>query len=88
MKNKLVQIGEHDGWKLYINSDGFVEAYKKTGKRIVNKEDIGTDSKRLVTNQTTVEGFIKYLNGLKPKRAIKDIPLKPSQLPQLFTDAT
>lgn len=53
---------------------------------MVGKENVGTDMKRIISNQRTLEGFGKYIKGLSGKNKIKDIPLKPNNLPSLFKD--
>lgn len=91
MKNNLELVGEWDGWKVHKNADGFYEAYKKSGKGVVikvkaNEEiNLGTDCKRVVTNAKNMSDFISYMNGLKKKK-VKDIQLKPHQLPSLFSN--
>lgn len=73
-----------DGWRLFKNADGFIEGFKGIGKKIVNGVVTYKDHKHIVSNQTTIEGFKKYLSGLRPKKRVKDIELKPHQLPSLF----
>ncbi len=77
-------MGETAGYRVYKNLDGFMEGYRTIGKNVNN--DKGTDIKRVVTNQTTMEGFALYINGMKSHRSYKDVPLKPHQLPSLFND--
>lgn len=80
----MEHIGDYDGYQVYRNSEGFLEGYKKTGKKImhVNGNDInlGTDCKRIVTNAKTMQGYIDFYLGqkLKPKK------VEPAPLPKLF----
>ena len=60
-----------DGWRLFKNADGFIEGFKGIGKKIVNDVVTYKDRKRIVSNQITIEGFKKYLSGLRPKKARK-----------------
>lgn len=85
-KQTFEHVGDYDGYQVYKNKDGFLEGFKKTGKMIISQgENKGTDCKRVVSNQKTMSGFIEYINGFKKKKPkIKDIPLKPSDLPSLF----
>jgi hypothetical protein len=92
MKNhELNFVGIEEGYHVYENSEGFMEGYKKTGKNIIVKKDeeynLGTDCKRIVTNQKTIEGFGRFVRGLKGGKKIKDRRLDASKLPQLpFND--
>lgn len=76
-------VGFYDDFHVYRNSDGFLEGFKKVGK---NMSTGYKDCKRVVSNQVTPEGFLSYVKGLKPRKKVKDIELKPSQLPSLFSD--
>lgn len=80
MKKNLEHIGEYDGYQVYRNSDGFLEGYKKIGKRIENGQDVGKDLRRLVTRAKTMQGFINHALGMKLK------PAKPKkvEMPKLF----
>ena len=74
MNKYLEFIGIEEDYHVYKNTDGFMEGYKKIGKKEVDRK---------VTNQTTLEGFAKYIRGLKKRTPIKDKPLKPHQLPNI-----
>lgn len=74
-----VQIGAAN-WEIYKNNDGMIEGYKSSGTKMVNGEDVKQDLKRIVSNATTVQGFIDYVNGFK-KSAIKVKPAPPPELP-------
>lgn len=81
MKN-LELVGNELGYNIFRNGDGFLEGYRKKGKGA--SDDLTKDCERIATNQTTVEGFCKYIRGLRSKNVTR---LKPSQLPQIpFTD--
>lgn len=54
-------VGEIDGWKLYKNSDGFIEAYKTIGPKSSELSYPHADSLRMVTNMKDVETFIVAL---------------------------
>ena len=83
MKN-LTLVGNYDGWQVYENRDGFLEGYKKVGKNKYSADsDEGADVKRVVTNQTTMAGFEKYVRGLKTKTTIKDKKLPAGKLPNI-----
>jgi intein/homing endonuclease len=77
-------LGEWNGWQVYKNSDGFLEGYKSTGRKVKATEDhiVFTDSKRIVTNTKDMAGFIAFVNGTK-KKEIK-IQVKP--MPKLFDE--
>lgn len=79
-------VGTELGYQVFRNSDGFLEGYKKTiGRNIgldANNNPIPSDCKRVVTNQTTMKGFVDYVNGLKKKKS----SIKPETPPSLFND--
>lgn len=64
--------GIEEGYRVYKNADGFMEGYKSTGG---GKKDGPTDIKRIISNQTTLGGFGKYVRGLRSKRKPKEAPL-------------
>lgn len=70
-------LGEFSGYILYRNSDGFIEGYKKKGKRMVGEENLGTKLAHVVTDCKTVEEFEKIVNRAKLKP-------KPPQQPTLL----
>jgi hypothetical protein len=78
----MTHIGDALGYQVYKNDQGFLEGYKKIGKKWVNGAELGTDCKRIVTNQKTMDGFMKYVQGLRSRLTPK--PLKASELPSLF----
>lgn len=80
-KQNMDFVGNEEGYNVFKNKDGFMEGYKKTGKQDRNGQ--GTYVKRVVSNQTTIEGFGKYIRGLRNRTPVKDKPLKPSELPNL-----
>lgn len=86
-KSGMDYEGIEEGYHVYKNSAGFMEGFKKIGKNKYGNSNQGSDIKRVVSNQTTLAGFGKYVRGLHKKVKTKDIPLKTSQLPPLpFTD--
>lgn len=68
------------GYNLYKNSDGFIEGFKSTGKKIVNGAELATGMGHVVTNCTTVAEFEQLIAGnktsIKPK-----FPEPPSLFP-------
>lgn len=83
----LEYLGKYDQWSLYRNDDGFVEGIKSYGKKtVLADKTYYANSSRVISNQTTPDGFLKYIKGLSPSKRVKEIELKPSKLPSLFTD--
>jgi hypothetical protein len=75
-------LGESNGYMVYMNNDGFAEGYKKIGR------GHGSNCNHIITNQKTIEGFSRYVRGLREKIPLKERPIKISQFPQLpFNDA-
>lgn len=66
--NGMPYVGDVCGYSVYKNASGFLEGYIGVGrnKYHVDPNQHG-DVKRVVTNQTTLEGFAAYVSGLKPK---------------------
>lgn len=86
--DNLIFEGIEEGYRVYRNSEGLMEGYKKTGKnKYADNDAQGSDVKRVVTNQKTLEGFAKYVRGLRGSTNVKDKRLKPSQLPNLPFDS-
>jgi len=88
MKNKNLElVGNEEGYQVFKNYDGFLEGYKRVGNvKLGPGQDTGKDVKRIVTNQKTLDGFGRYVRGLRAKKKIKDIPVKASELPSLFSE--
>lgn len=61
-------VGDYAGYRVYRNHEGFLEGIKSTGRIIhtFGKQKMKSDTKRIVTNQTTTDGFVKYVKGIKP----------------------
>src|SRR5690349_20798415 len=78
-------ICESNGYQLHRNKDGFIEAYRKTGKKIVNGQDIGNDLSHVVTNCRTVQEFDELFNANKARQKPKS-SLPPQEQPKLFND--
>lgn len=76
MKEILEYVGEAENYKVYRNSEGFLEGYKNIGG-----ED--GDCKRVVSKESALPNFSKYVKGLN-KRKVEPPPLKPGQLPSIF----
>lgn len=85
MQKEMVFEGWEEGYRVYKNADGFMEGYKKVGKSKIKADD-GSDVKRIVTNQTTLSGFGKYVRGLRKSVKTKDKPVKAGDLPSLFSE--
>lgn len=54
-------LGELDGWKVYKNKEGFIEAYKTVGEKSSELSYPDADSLRMVTNIRDIEVFIKAM---------------------------
>lgn len=67
------------GYALYKNSDGFIEGFKSSGKKIVNGAELATGMGHVVTNCTTVAEFEQLI--APNKTSIKP---KPPEQPTLF----
>ena len=75
-------LGESGGYMLHKNKDGFIEAFRKTGKKIVNGQDIGNDLSHIVTNCRTISEFDELINANKKRKS----SLPPQPQPKLFED--
>lgn len=78
MNTQLEYLGEWNKWRVYKNSEGFLEGYKSSAKKrnlykSTNGEQVkqSVDSERVVTNATDMGGFIRFVNGMKPVKESK-----------------
>lgn len=73
-------LTEISGYQVYKNSDGFLEGYKHSGKAVgkgSNGQKIFSSQKKIVTQETTLEGFKKFIAGTKKPKVQK---IKPDTL--------
>jgi hypothetical protein len=88
---QLEYLGDWNKWQVYKNSDGFLEGYKSSNKKINLYKDAkgnqikqSVDSQRIITNAKDMAGFIKFVNGMRPQKPKSLLP--PPQQPKLFED--
>lgn len=61
-------IGEHYGFVLYVNTEGFIEGYKSSGGRRAGLKNLlyeGRDIKRIVSKAEKIEDFFAYIKKTK-----------------------
>lgn len=68
MKTDLIYLGTNNGISCYKNSEGFIEGYRPIGKPLLEDQSGHKsygNTERIVSTQTTVEGFLKFVNDRK-----------------------
>lgn len=75
----MTYIGEYKGYNVYQNDEGFLEAYKSIGiTAFTSKFKTAKDSKRIVSNTSDLEFFVKnYLT----KKKVKPVSYNPEKDP-------